>query len=236
MQPETRQYKVMTFGSRRITLRNRRFLRKYTPVQIPENTPSGFTKNLTAKEHAPVEQPPVPAKRQQQPPVDVPDGQDRTLPIPTPTMQQESIQVPLQCEPDCCTRPVPVLENAEPVPKPPTATASWVPQLPDVYTPTPVPVPTTPPPGPPLRRSDRAGRGQTSRYDDFVQQILYTEPTYQNETPAGIYNTGYPHDLIFFRRDAAGNQTQIQKYYPLLMNGTGMLNNLHSSYLSVKPT
>ena len=28
--PKTRQYKVMAFGSRRLTLRNKRFLRKYT--------------------------------------------------------------------------------------------------------------------------------------------------------------------------------------------------------------
>ena len=55
VQPETsRQYKVMTFGSRRITLRNRRFMRKYTPVQIPDNTPTGFSKPLSVSEHAPV--------------------------------------------------------------------------------------------------------------------------------------------------------------------------------------
>jgi hypothetical protein len=33
--PKTRQYKVMAFGSRRLTLRNRRFLRKYTPPGTP---------------------------------------------------------------------------------------------------------------------------------------------------------------------------------------------------------
>ena len=40
--PKTRQYKVMTFGSRRLTLRNRRFLRKYTPVHTPPGTPTGM--------------------------------------------------------------------------------------------------------------------------------------------------------------------------------------------------
>jgi hypothetical protein len=33
--PKTRQYKVMAFGSRRLTLRNRKFLRKYTPTGTP---------------------------------------------------------------------------------------------------------------------------------------------------------------------------------------------------------
>jgi hypothetical protein len=38
--PKTRQYKVMAFGSRRLTLRNRRFLRKYTPIDTPPGTPT----------------------------------------------------------------------------------------------------------------------------------------------------------------------------------------------------
>ena len=40
--PKTRQYKVMAFGSRRLTLRNRRFLRKYTPINTPPGTPTGL--------------------------------------------------------------------------------------------------------------------------------------------------------------------------------------------------
>ena len=40
--PKTRQYKVMAFGSRRLTLRNRRFLRKYTPINTPRGTPTGL--------------------------------------------------------------------------------------------------------------------------------------------------------------------------------------------------
>ena len=40
--PKTRQYKVMTFGSRRLTLRNRRFLRQYTPIHTPPGTPTGL--------------------------------------------------------------------------------------------------------------------------------------------------------------------------------------------------
>lgn len=33
--PAIRQYKVMAFGSRRLTMRNRKFLRKYNPVRVP---------------------------------------------------------------------------------------------------------------------------------------------------------------------------------------------------------
>ena len=40
--PKTRQYRVMTFGSRRLTLRNRKFLRKYTPIHTPPGTASGM--------------------------------------------------------------------------------------------------------------------------------------------------------------------------------------------------
>ena len=40
--PKTRQYKVMAFSSRRLTLRNRRLLRKYTPVHTPPDTPTGL--------------------------------------------------------------------------------------------------------------------------------------------------------------------------------------------------
>jgi hypothetical protein len=40
--PKTRQYKVMAFGSRRLTLRNRRFLRKYTLINTPPGMPTGL--------------------------------------------------------------------------------------------------------------------------------------------------------------------------------------------------
>ena len=43
-QPETRQYKVMTFGSRRITRRNRRFLKKIRISSDPRIHPNRFLK------------------------------------------------------------------------------------------------------------------------------------------------------------------------------------------------
>ena len=166
--------------------------------------------------------------------------------------------MPLQCEPDCCTRPVLSQErDAVPMRGSDTTATSCIPQepgdmytpsptlqvpaAPPVYTPTHIPqLPAAPPvlqaSQPPLRRSDRAGRGVTSRYDDFVQQILFTEPTYQDQPPAGIYNTRYPYDLTFFSNNTAGHQIQIPYYYPIPSNETAMINNLNSSYLFVQPT
>ena len=40
--PKTGQYKVMSFGSRKLTLKNRKFLRKYTPINTPPGTPTGL--------------------------------------------------------------------------------------------------------------------------------------------------------------------------------------------------
>ena len=39
---KTRQYKIMIFGSRKLTLRNRRFLRKHAPAFTPTGTPTGL--------------------------------------------------------------------------------------------------------------------------------------------------------------------------------------------------
>ena len=40
--PKTRQYKVTTFGSRRLTLRNSKFLRKCTPIHTPPGMPNAM--------------------------------------------------------------------------------------------------------------------------------------------------------------------------------------------------
>ena len=164
-------------------------MRKYTPVQIPDNTPTGFSKRLSVSEHAPVPPQLITDKevtRQQQPPLVRAD--DRAEPLPVPDIQQDSLQTPLHCDPDCCTRVGPKQERniqaiGAPSP-PPTPPSAYQPQ-PAVYLPMPPPAPqasTTSlvlqaPPSrvPALRRSDRAGRGQTSKYDDFVQQIFYTK-------------------------------------------------------------
>ena len=56
--PKTRQYKVMAFGSRRLTLRNRRFLRKHTPINSPPGTPTGLTLGMRLGGQSPVQSTP----------------------------------------------------------------------------------------------------------------------------------------------------------------------------------
>ena len=72
--PKTRQYKVMAFGSRRLTLRNRRFLGKYMPINSPSGTPTGLTlgmrlggKSPVRSTHPPTNAPMIPAPVSNQP-------------------------------------------------------------------------------------------------------------------------------------------------------------------------
>ena len=75
----------MTFGSRRMTIRNRRHLRKFTPVNTPANMPLGLSKN-----NLPV---PAPVQRREQTPAQV---KDYDLPSPPPTQPWEPPQVHIQ--------------------------------------------------------------------------------------------------------------------------------------------
>ena len=201
---EHRQYKVMTFGSRRMTIRNRKHLRKFTPVNTPANMPLGLPKNnLPAS---------APEQRTQQPPTQI---KEYDLPSPPPPQSWETPQVRIQTtEPLTAqaqhdqTQSLPLPQplqvqhqHQEPVQSPPFGLNNPVPDYfqedarqdnPGIHSNLGNSVNTNPfqqdmnvnqqprMPEPdhstPLRRSDRATRGQTSRYDDFVQTIL---PAYQ---------------------------------------------------------
>ena len=80
--PEIRQYKVMVFGSRRLSLRNRRFLRKYQPVHVPSNMLLGLPKRLN-----PPSLPPAKTAMVEDPAVAPPE-------------------VSLGCDPGCCIKPM----------------------------------------------------------------------------------------------------------------------------------
>ena len=83
--PEIRQYKVMVFGSRRLSLQNRRFLRRYEPVHVPDNAPLGLPKRL---------KPSFP--------------RSEVFSETAPTIRSSatpSPEVSLGCDPGCCTRP-----------------------------------------------------------------------------------------------------------------------------------
>ena len=166
--PEIRQYKVMVFGSRRLSLQNRRFLRRYEPVHVPDDAPLGLPKRL---------KPSFP--------------RSEVFPEAAPTMRSSatpSPEVSLGCDPGCCTRPTQSqqsqvqVQTTAPVQRQVQPTLPQVPvtvvHAPDAATATPVRTPeTTPVPTPSIpcpapcseqppapaatpRRSTRAGRGR----------------------------------------------------------------------------
>ena len=194
--PKTRQYKVMAFGSRRLTLRNRKFLRKYTPVHTPPGTPTGLQLDMRLGER-PGEQRPVQSTEketgrgtgsstgplQSQPtaepapmiPATVSNQPQYTLPpAPEPAPQAESSR------PAVCTEySLPRYQATMPPATPPVYRQTvHQPQLRPIQA-----APASPPQIPmqipvSTRVSARANKGQTSKYDDYVQQITLAPGTY----------------------------------------------------------
>ena len=213
---EHRQYKVMTFGSRRMTIRNRKHLRKFTPVNTPANMPLGLPKNSLLSS--------APIQRRNQPP---PQIKEYDLPSPPPTQPWEQPQVPNQTtEPvtahpqEAQTQSLPPhwqvqQQHQEPVQSPPLGQHTAVPDyfqedgrqdIPEIHINQGNSVNTSayqqdmnihqqlpsgqlpePEHSTSLRRSDRATRGKTSRYDDFVQNIIPAYP------PSQMISNGYYH-------------------------------------------
>ena len=205
----------MTFGSRRMTIRNRKHLRKFTPVNTPANMPLGLPRNNLP--------PSTSVQKTQQPPTQL---KDYDLPSPPPTQLWEQPQVHIQTGPvtaqpqDVQTQSPPQQwqvqqQHQEPVQAHPLSQPRHVPDyihedsrldipgtqennvIPDPYqlsmhTHNDNPAPVAPGPGPdhppPLRRSERATRGQTSRYEDFVQTIFPVCPSYQYQCPQVMTN------------------------------------------------
>jgi hypothetical protein len=75
----------MTFGSRRMTIRNRKHLRKFTPVNTPANMPLGLPKNnlLSPSSLQKMQLPPAPIK-------------EYDLPSPPPPQPWEEPRVHIQ--------------------------------------------------------------------------------------------------------------------------------------------
>ena len=224
---EHRQYKVMTFGSRRMTIRNRKHLRKFTPVNTPANMPLGLTKNILFS--------PAPTMKRQQPPAPV---KDYDLPSPPPQQPGEHHQVhiqptepvtaqPLEFQTQSLPQHVQVQQqHQEPVQSPPLGQHNTVPDyfhedtrqnIPGIHNNQGNSVNTSPyqqdmnipyqvleaDHSPSLRRSNRATRGQTSRYDDFVQNLhpVYTPPNmssncYQYQHPQMMTNQMMPNQMM----------------------------------------
>ena len=224
---EHRQYKVMTFGSRRMTIRNRRHLRKFTPVNTPANMPLGLPKNNLLS--------PAPVMRRQEPPTLV---KEYDLPSPPPPQPGEEQPVHIQTTEPVTDQPQYVQtqslpqhwqvqqQHQEPVQSHPVDQHNTVPDyfhedarqdIPGIHINQGNSVNTSPyqqdmnipyqvpeaDHSPPLRRSERATRGQTRRYDDFVQNIFpVCSPSqvpsnhYQCQYPQMMTNLMWPNQLM----------------------------------------
>ena len=277
--PKTRQYKVMIFGSRRLTLRNRRFLRKYTPAYTPPGTPTGL--QLGAR---------LGDKSSEQSPVQSGEGETRrgpglsTGPLKSPPTTEQAPVAPatIRPQPQYSLPPAPEpahqAESSEPAVlteySTPQYQAPMLPATPQVYRqiqqcpsqPMQVPVLTIPPPRPTqvpvsTRVSTRANKGQTSKYEDFVQHINLMPGTYacdganlykledtnstnhQVWTPDTAYVQAVTHDRYqapwipsLWNKDAVTKQFQqqedmINKFY----NGSYLNNDVYGSYEAFRP-
>ena len=207
--PATRQYKVMSFGSRRLTLRNRKFLRKYSPVHTAPDTPHGLhlgntlaqpssspstesgialqtapVPALPSTEHTPYSQtrvckdyslPPAPAathntesaRGELSPDTQQSHQAPRTLTV-SPGFNQAAPQPSMADSPNMPT----MMPNMS-MPVPSMAYSPTVPamMMPNMSMSTPAYT----------RQSSRVNKGQTTRYDDFVQQVTIKPGTYVSD-------------------------------------------------------
>ena len=258
--PKTRQYKVMTFGSRRLTLRNRRFLRKYTPIHTPPGTPTGLELGMRLGKGL-VEQKPAPSMEEEAgrgPGSSTGPLQSQPVTVPAPGSPTSVRTQPQYCLPPApepahqteCSQPAVYTEYSLPqyqAPMTPEIDRQIVQQLPPhTIQPAPVSPPQVPVHTPVSPRvSSRANKGKTSRYDDFVQQITakIQQITQQVQQIANTYNldetsnqtwTANPAYIQYLPMDRQMHQT-------LLMPNTyhqnyGYLNNgVYTNYGDFRP-
>ena len=88
---------------------------------------------------------------------------------------------------------------------------------------------------PPLRRSDRATRGQTRRYDDFVQTILPVHP--QSYVPSNCYPYQYPQIMPNqMMTNQMPNQMITNQRPNQMMTNQMMLNQMMTNEMPIQPT
>ena len=176
------QYQIMTHGSRRITLRNRKFLRKIDHPSQRFTYPS------------PDVIPSSPARQEQPQPLSQPCPPDLPRPItttPTPLTpeprspnHEESFFTPQQ-SPSIRINQEQFDERMDaardsPAPPPPVASPALPPQS-EAQTQAPAP--------PEIRISSRANKGKTSKYDDYIRSM---EVSYRDTLVLSI--KGHPQD------------------------------------------
>ena len=167
--PAIRQYKVMTFGSRRLTMRNRKFLRKYNPVSVPEGTPTGLPAGykqlimrlpVVDKQHTPMGNQDSPAPKPSQPSDHSPTIQGYDLPLP-PAIVEKYTPPPVQL-----STAWPVNHSSSHVTPAPALTPETV--QPD----TPLVAPACGPDQSVLRRSERPGRFSDSKEEQQIYDVF----------------------------------------------------------------
>ena len=208
-------------------MRKRKFLRKYNPVSVPQGTPTGLPAGykqlimrapVVDKQQTPMGNQDSPAPKPSQPSDHSPTIQGYDLPLP-PAIVEKYTPPPVQS-----STAWPVNHSSSHVTPAPSLTPETV--QPD----TPLVAPACGPDQSVLRRSERPGRGQTTRYQDFVSHleesqdspVFYTTPALRGELPAGMYKTDYPYDLVQFQEP--GQPALTPRYYPALIGGSGILN------------
>ena len=260
----------MTFGSRRMTIRNRKHLRKFTPVNTPANMPLGLPKNKLQ---------PSPVQKTQQPPAQI---KEYELPAPPPSQQWEQPQVHIQTTEPVTEQPQHTQtqstpqhwqvqqQHQEPVQTHPLDQHSHVPDY--VHEDNRLDTPGTqinlensvntspyhqdisihqqvpgPDPSPSLRRSERATRGQTRRYDDFVQTILPVCPP--SQVPSSYHHYQHPQMMnnqmmtnLMMPNQVMTNQYQYpqvmtnQYQYPRMMSNQMMTNQMMTNQMPMQPS
>ena len=176
-----RQYEVMMDGSRRISLRNRQFLRKYQPLHVQENLPAVEPTSPIVDDN-PVTDKPVNHEDMKNSAEPVSNVIDRTASRHADILRsQMSMHVPSTQEVENIPQlaPAPISPQSTQSRSPATPTTEWRSSTQPLYTPPPppstqsvytYPSPPSPPnttPQPDTRRSQRSSRGVSNKYSGF---------------------------------------------------------------------
>ena len=202
-----RQYHIRMDGSRRITLRNRKFLRKFTPIhedpsESLQKLPSDVPVPTPTSQQATHTYPAVPDLPTADPVGNWYSQQDQRSHLTTPPQQQQSSQVPTS--PVTMPTPAPAVRDwplpvqmaqpqhaVHPQPYQPVSAGQQdchQPQLP-ASQPEAAPLPTLMHPmSSPVRRSSRSTRGVTSKFSDYTPGAEFDVSSLY--TPCAQYNGG----------------------------------------------
>ena len=173
-----RQYKVRVDGSRKVTLRNSKFLRHYKPLQVRD----GPFRSVASRSTVESKSDEVCAKEPQSVPVWPPHHDAQTQPIgDAETLGEVPKLIPECSDPLVSNQRLPDIQS--PLRTQPTeVTVPFTPSQLESHNPMP-----TDNQSPQLRRSSRPTRGITSKYEDH-----YTGADYEGHMNSSIVECGMP--------------------------------------------